>query len=228
MGSVAWPRARLALAGLEVATEGVADQIRVRSPLVRGPLVQSLAQLGIEPHRLDRRRRRAHRRPSTSAPQNLIDVETLFSLGDPALQKLIGERPLPNLPSGKPNDIATRFPIEPGTCPAHWDGSPLLAAELTPPAREHTAPTTLHFGTHLRPETVAKRLARTLFCQFQQERDIWVTSTPDLITITPEPAGGSLITIELTTRPHHLTTTLGAIGLTPITGPPPRAPTADD
>ena len=68
---------------------------------------------------------------------------------------------------------------------------------------------------------MAKRLARTLACQFQEERDVWVTSTPDLITITPEPAGGSLITIELTTRPRHLTTTLTTIGLDRITVTPP-------
>ncbi|MEO5679354.1 MAG: DUF222 domain-containing protein [Acidimicrobiales bacterium] len=124
--------------------------------------------------------------------------------------------------SGNHADIPARFSTEPATVPAHWDGSPLLAAELTPPPRERTAPTTVHFGTHLRPETVARRLARTLSCELQQERDVWVTSAPDLITITPEPAGGSLITIELTTRPHHLTTALTTIGFTPVTGPPPR------
>ena len=44
-----------------------------------------------------------------------------------------------------------------------------LDPNLVPPAKEHTAPTTLHFGTHWRPETVAKRLARTLACQFHQD-----------------------------------------------------------
>ena len=133
---------------------------------------------------------------------------------DPATGKVRFTRPdggvilTPAATSGEHADIPARFPIVPGTIPSHWDGSPLLAAELTPPAKEHTAPTTLHFGTHLRPETVAKRLARTLFCQFQQERDVWVTSTPDLITI------------ELTTRPRHLTTTLTSIGLYGITVTP--------
>ena len=142
---------------------------------------------------------------------------------DPATGKVRFTRPdggpilTPAATSGDHADIGARFPTEPGTIPSHWDGSPLLAAELVPPFKEHTAPTTLNFGTHLRPETVAKRLARTLACQFHQERDVWVTSTPDLITITPEPAGGSLITIELTTRPRHLTTTLTTIGLDRIT-----------
>ena len=45
---------------------------------------------------------------------------------------------------------------------------------------------------------------------------MWVTSSPELITVTPEPAGGSLVTVELTTRPHHITTTLTAIGVGPV------------
>ncbi len=56
---------------------------------------------------------------------------------------------------------------------------------------------------------------------------MWVTSTPELITITPEPAGGSLVTIELTTRPRHLTTTLAAIGLDLVPATPSN-PYADD
>jgi len=47
------------------------------------------------------------------------------------------------------------------------------------------------------------------------------------ITITPEPAGGCLVTIELTTRPHHLTTTLTAIGLDRVPDTP-ENPFADD
>ncbi len=62
-----------------------------------------------------------------------------------------------------------------------------------------------------------------------QEKDVWVTSAPDLITITAAPAGaGSLITVELTTRPHQLTTTLTAIGLRSVHLDPPRSPGGDD
>ncbi len=44
---------------------------------------------------------------------------------------------------------------------------------------------------------------------------MWVTSAPDLITVTPDQAGaGSLVTVELTIHPRQLTTTLTAIGLT--------------
>ena len=56
-------------------------------------------------------------------------------------------------------------------------------------------------------------MGATLGGRFEQEGQLWITSTPELITITPEPAGGCLVTIELTTRPQHLTTTLAAIGL---------------
>jgi len=58
---------------------------------------------------------------------------------------------------------------------------------------------------------------------------VWVTSTPDLITVTPDQAGaGSLVTVELTTHPHQLTTTLTAIGLTSIAADVPHSPGGDD
>ena len=50
-------------------------------------------------------------------------------------------------------------------------------------------------------------------------------STPDLITISPT-EGGSLVTVELTTHPRQLTTTLTAIGLRPA--PPPERPGSPD
>ena len=58
-----------------------------------------------------------------------------------------------------------------------------------------------------------------------------MTSTPELITITPETSGG-LVTIELTTRPRPLTTTLANIGLERLpdiaTPSPPPAKSASD
>jgi len=130
--------------------------------------------------------------------------------------------------TGTTADVRSRFPIEPGTVPSRWDGSPLRASELTPPLREHTAPTRLRFGSHRSSEATAIRVARTLRCRFEQEGDVWVTSSPDLITITPEPAGGSLVTAELTTHPAHLSTILIAIGLTLLGPDPPPSPGADD
>jgi hypothetical protein len=117
---------------------------------------------------------------------------------------------------GTAADVPGRFPTEPGTVPSNWDGSALRNSELSPPWKEQTEPTSLRFGTHYLPQTAAARISRTLGCRFEQEGKIWVTSTPDLITITPEPAGGSLVTIELTTHPTHLTTTLTAIGIEPL------------
>ncbi len=130
--------------------------------------------------------------------------------------------------TGTPGDIPSRFPTQQGTVPSRWDGSQLRASELTPPLKEQSEPTGLRFGTYLRPETAAARIGTTLRCRFEQEGNLWVTSTPDLITITPEPAGGSLITIELTTHPHQLTTTLTAIGLTALRPEAPTSPGADD
>jgi len=129
--------------------------------------------------------------------------------------------------TGTTADVASRFPIEPGTVPSRWDGSPLLASELTPPLREHTAPTRLRFGSHRSGEATATRVSRTLRCRFEQENGVWVTSSPDLITITPEPAGGCLVTAELTTHPAHLATTLTAIGLTLLRPDARSSPGAD-
>lgn len=112
--------------------------------------------------------------------------------------------------------------------PSRWDGSQLRNRELSPPWKEQTDPTGLRFGTYLRPETAAARIGRTLRGRFTQEGKVWVTSTPDLVTITPEPAGGSLVTIELTTHPTHLTTTLTAVGLNLLRAEPPTSPGADD
>jgi hypothetical protein len=79
------------------------------------------------------------------------------------------------------------------------------------------------------PEATAARLAPTLGCRFEHESDLWVTSTPDLITITPNPAGaGSLVTIEVTTHPRQLTTTLTTIGLTSVAADVPLSPGGDD
>jgi len=130
--------------------------------------------------------------------------------------------------TGTPTDIPTGFPVPAGTVPNRWAGDPLLANELTPPLKEHTEPTGLRFGFHHSAEKTAARLARTLGCRFEQEKDLWVTSTPDLITITPEPAGGCLITIELTTHPHQLTVTLTSIGLTLLRPDRPESPGGDD
>ena len=58
---------------------------------------------------------------------------------------------------------------------------------------------------------------------------MWVTSAPDLITVTPDQAGaGSLVTIELTIQPRQLTTTLTAIGLTVVHAEVPDSPGGDD
>ncbi len=61
---------------------------------------------------------------------------------------------------------------------------------------------------------------------------MWVTSAPDLITVTPNPAGaGSLVTtIDLPTQPdpHQLTTTLTAVGLTVVHVGRPQSPGVDD
>jgi len=81
--------------------------------------------------------------------------------------------------------IPSGFPVEPGTLPTRWDGSPLRVTELTPPPKERTAPTGLRFASAEPPEATAARLAPTLRCRFEYERDVWVTSTPDLITVTP-------------------------------------------
>ncbi len=54
---------------------------------------------------------------------------------------------------------------------------------------------------------------------------MWVTSAPDLITVTSDQAGaGSLITVELTTHPRQLSTTLTAIGLNAIEADVPDVP----
>ncbi|HEV8116502.1 MAG TPA: hypothetical protein VGP53_09705, partial [Acidimicrobiales bacterium] len=44
------------------------------------------------------------------------------------------------------------FPVEPGTLPTRWDGSPLRISELTPPWKERTAPTGLRFASPEPPE----------------------------------------------------------------------------
>ncbi|CAA9233855.1 MAG: hypothetical protein AVDCRST_MAG76-1323 [uncultured Acidimicrobiales bacterium] len=124
--------------------------------------------------------------------------------------------------TGSAGDVPSAFPVAPGTLPTRWDGSPLRVTELTPPLKEHSAPTGLRFSSSDPPEEAAARLARTLGCRFEHQAQVWVTSIPDLITITPDAGGGSLVTIELTTHPHRLTTTLTAIGLHPA--PPPDRP----
>ena len=125
--------------------------------------------------------------------------------------------------------VPSTFPVEPGTVPSRWDGSPLRVTELTPPWKERTAPTGLRFASPEPPEATAARLAPTLRSRFEHEGNVWVTSTPDLITVTPDQAGaGSLVTVELTTHPHQLTTTLTAIGLTSIAADVPHSPGGDD
>jgi len=92
-----------------------------------------------------------------------------------------------------------------------------------------TAPTGLRFASPEPPEATAARLAPTLRSRFEHEGNVWVTSTPDLITVTPGQAGaGSLVTIELTTHPRQLTTTLTAIGLTVAHADVPDSPGGDD
>jgi len=117
--------------------------------------------------------------------------------------------------TGATGDVPASFPIEPGTIPCHWDGSRLRSTELTPPRPERAAPTDLRFASDDSPDQIAARVAHTLRCRFTQEADLWITSCPELITIAAGPASaGSLVTVELTTHPLHLTTTLTAIGLT--------------
>ncbi len=90
-------------------------------------------------------------------------------------------------------------------------------------------PTGLRFTSTGPPEATAARLAPTLRCRFEHEGDVWVTSAPDLITVTPDHGGGgSLVTVELTTHPRQLTTTLTAIGLTAVPADPPHSPGGDD
>lgn len=126
--------------------------------------------------------------------------------------------------AGTPQDIPASFPTDPGTVPSRWDGSPLLLTELTPPRREHADPTTLRFASWRPPDEVVSLLAHTLGCQFTKEGAVWITSSPDLITITPSDEDGTLITVDLTTRPHQLKVTLSTIGLTDITPDPRQAP----
>ena len=104
----------------------------------------------------------------------------------------------------------------------------MRVTELTPPLKERTAPTGLRFASPEPPEATAARLAATLRCRFEHERDVWVTSTPDLITVTPDQVGGGVVTVELTTHPHQLTVTLTAIGLTAVPADPPLSPGGDD
>jgi hypothetical protein len=133
--------------------------------------------------------------------------------------------------AGSPADVPNRFPTEPGTAPSHWDGSPLRLTELTPPRKEHAEPTTLRFASWRAPDEVAGVLAATLGCRFTNEATVWMTSTPDLITITPadDPdEGGSQVTVDLTTRPRHLRITFSTIGLTDVTADPPPSPAAGD
>lgn len=124
--------------------------------------------------------------------------------------------------TGTADDVPARFPTAPATTPARWDGSPLRLAELTPPRRERVGPTTLRFSSHRSPEEAANLLARTLGCRFAEEATVWITSSPDLITITARDEAATLVTVDLTTRPHHLRTTLATIGLHEI--PPERPP----
>ena len=148
-----------------------------------------------------------------------LDPNRLFRFARPDGTPIL----TPAATTGTAQGLQAAFPVEAGVVPTRWDGSPLVAAELTPPLREHAEQTTLCFGSHFTPEKTATRVGRTLGARFEQEGDLWITSTPELITITPEPAGGCLVTIELTTRPHHLTTTLTTIGLGRIPGPNPYA-----
>ena len=58
---------------------------------------------------------------------------------------------------------------------------------------------------------------------------MWVTSAPDLITVTPDQAGAdSLVTVELTTHARQLTTTLTAICLTAVPADVPDSPGGGD
>ena len=87
---------------------------------------------------------------------------------------------------GAAANVLSEFPVAPGTLPTRWDGSPLRASELTPPLKERTQPTGLRFASPDPPEQTAARLAHTLRCRFEHEAEIWVTSDPDLITLTAE------------------------------------------
>ena len=156
---------------------------------------------------------------------------------DPATGKARFTRPdgtpiLTRAPTtGTADDIPAGFPTAPGTVPSRWDGSPLLLAEITPPQKEHTEPTTLRFASWRPPEEIAGLLAHTLGCTFTNQGAVWMTSTPDLITITSgddDDGDGTLITVDLTTRPRQLTITFSTIGLTDITPDPPPSPGADD
>lgn len=130
--------------------------------------------------------------------------------------------------AGTAAEVSSAFPVEAGTVPSRWDGSPLLATELSPPLKERAAPTGLRFGSPFRAERTAARIAKTLRCRFEQEGAVFVTSSPELITITPEPAGGSLVTIEVTTRPRHLSAALTTLGLTLLRSDTPTSPGGDD
>lgn len=116
---------------------------------------------------------------------------------------------------GSTRELQAAFPIPPGTIPSRWDGSPLLVRELIPPRREKAEATGLRFASIHPPAQTAARIGHTLGCRFEHDSGIWVTSHPDLITITTGHNGrGSLLWVDLTTRPQHLRTTLTAIGLT--------------
>jgi len=106
--------------------------------------------------------------------------------------------------------VPSAFPVEPGTLPTRWDGSPLLGTELPPPLKERTARSSLGFAVRERGRRVGH-----------------VGPRPD--HRHPRQAGaGSLVTIELTTHPRQVTTTLTAIGLNSVAADVPESPGGDD
>ncbi len=77
---------------LEVGPDRSRVSIRVRTHLESSSVVNRLAELRVETHRLHDRSRRAHRRSSSSTSEDLLDVETLLRLCRELLEKLLGDR----------------------------------------------------------------------------------------------------------------------------------------
>ncbi len=165
---------------------------------------------------------RAHHRGQFDIDNNPIDGLVRFTR--PGGGTILGRA----VTTGTAADVQAAFPVQPGTVPSRWDGSPLRASELTPPLKERTPPTSLRLGSAFSAERTAARVAATLGCRFEHEGQVWVTSSPELITITPQPAGGSMVTVDLTTRPEHLITALTTAGILLLRPDPPASPGGDD
>src|SRR5207244_333586 len=77
---------------VEVLAQRLADHRGSRLVVAPCPPGQRLAQLGIEPYRLDARGSRAERWTSTPAAQDLVDVVSALGLLGQLSDELVGDR----------------------------------------------------------------------------------------------------------------------------------------